>query len=79
MPKQKPAWKQLLDASQVGINLVIATFIGFFIGYLIDGKFHTSPWFTIIFLLIGIAAGFRELFRYVRRGAEENKNDKKNI
>ncbi len=60
-------------ASTVGINLVISTFIGFAIGYyLLDRFLNTFPWFTIIFLLLGIAAGFKYLFKIV------SKMDKKN-
>jgi len=55
-------------ASTIGINLVISTFIGFAIGYVLDKKvFNTFPWFTIIFLLIGIASGFKYLFKIVSR------------
>lgn len=61
-------------ASTVGINLVICTFIGFAIGYFILDKFlGTFPWFTIIFLIMGIIAGFRYLFRIALR--ERNNSD----
>ncbi len=61
-------------ASTVGINLVLCTFIGFAIGYwLLDRFFSTFPWFTIIFLLIGIAAGFKYLFKVASR-ADDGKN-----
>lgn len=69
-------WRQLLDASTVGLNLVVATFVGLAIGYFLDKLFGTSPWLTIIFLLFGIAAGFMELFRFAKRKAEED-GDKK--
>lgn len=68
-------------ASTIGINLVICTFTGFAIGYFVlDGyvfpelfSFHTFPWFTILFLLLGIATGFRYLF-IIARKAEEDRN-----
>lgn len=61
-------------ASTVGINLVISTFIGFAIGYLLDKKvFNTFPWLTIIFLILGIVAGFKYLFKVVQK-MENNKN-----
>lgn len=64
-------------ASTVGINLVVSTFIGFAIGYwLIDGHLGTFPWFTIIFTLLGIASGFRYLFRIARRAGEDNGDSK---
>ena len=53
----------LLDASSVGIHLVVSTFAGLAIGYGLDRLFGTSPWLTFIFLVIGIISGFRELLR----------------
>ena len=66
-------------ASTVGINLVISTFIGLAIGWLLDNKvFNTSPWFTIIFLILGIAAGFKYLFKIVSKmdNNKESENSK---
>ncbi len=53
--------------STVGITLVAATLIGYYMGYYLDRLFGTSPWLTIIFLLFGIAAGFKNLFASVKR------------
>lgn len=80
---EKSLFKQLLEASTVGISLVIATFVGLAIGYGLDYVMdkwlgvHTSPWLTIIFLIFGIIAGFRELVRIARRLS--NGNNKKDI
>lgn len=55
-------------ASTVGINLVISTFIGFAIGFFVlDKLFNTFPLFTIIFLILGITAGFKFLFKIARK------------
>lgn len=70
--QEKPLFKQLLEASSVGIQLVISTFVGFAIGYFLDKIFKTSPWLTIVFLIIGIISGFRELLRVARK---QNKHD----
>jgi ATP synthase protein I len=59
--------KQLLQASSIGINLVLSTFVGLAIGYGLDSLFHSSPWLTIIFLILGIIAGFRELLRLANK------------
>jgi len=58
--------KHLLLASAVGLQLVFATFIGFAIGYGLDSLFGTN-FLKWIFLLFGLIAGFRELFRFARR------------
>ncbi|MBF0531165.1 MAG: AtpZ/AtpI family protein [Deltaproteobacteria bacterium] len=53
----------LAYASTMGISVVLATIIGFFIGYyLLDQWLGTKPLFTIIFLLVGIVAGFRNMY-----------------
>jgi ATP synthase protein I len=66
--------------STVGMAMVFATVIGLFIGHWLDTKFGTSPWLTALFLLLGIIAGFRNLFIHVKRSQEElddqNKGEK---
>ncbi len=64
---EKPIFRQLLEASTIGLNLVLATFIGLAMGYGLDSLFHTSPWLTIIFTILGIISGFREIIRVARK------------
>jgi ATP synthase protein I len=64
----------------VGINIVVATFFGLGIGWFIDHKlFHgkTVPWFTLIFLILGIVAGFRNMVKIImaRIGDDEGENE----
>jgi ATP synthase protein I len=85
MPDQKKAesssekgelFRSLSSASMVGINLVTCTFVGFAIGYwVLDRFFNSYPWFTIIFLLLGIAAGFMYLFRFASKQDKDNKEE----
>ena len=53
--------------STVGIAIVIATFIGLYAGLWLDGRLRTKPLFTLVFLIIGIAAGFWNLWRLAQR------------
>lgn len=64
--------KDFLQAWSVGLHLVLSTFVGLGIGYWLDRFFHTSPWMTVIFLFLGIAAGFRELFRIAKKEIDES-------
>jgi ATP synthase protein I len=73
-PEEKSLFKHLLEASSVGIQLVLSTFVGFAIGYYLDKFFKTFPWLTVIFLLLGIFAGFYDLVRVARK---QNGNGKK--
>ena len=58
-------------ASTLGLTIVIATFIGLALGLWLDRVFNTSPWLTVIFLIIGIIAGFRNFYRFMSRRAKE--------
>ena len=62
MDKEKGRLKRHANVASIGINLVAATFIGFFIGLYLDRYFSTTPWLMLIFLLFGIAAGFKNIF-----------------
>ncbi len=76
----KPLFRQLLEASTIGLNLVLATFVGLAMGYGLDKLFNTSPWFTIIFLIVGIIAGFRGLIKMARKTYDgDDGNNKKGI
>ncbi len=69
--KEKGLFKQTLAASQLGLHMVLATFVGLAMGYGLDKLFDTKPLMTIIFLMIGIAAGFLELFRFAKKQSRE--------
>jgi ATP synthase protein I len=55
----------------VGLHLVLGTFTGLAIGYFLDHYFGTKPWLTLVFLGFGVAAGFTNLFRVMRRQRKE--------
>jgi len=59
--------RELAYYSSLGISVSFAVFIGLGIGVLLDRKFDTSPWFTLIFLLFGIIAGFRNIALIIKR------------
>ena len=60
-------------ASTVGINMVVSTCVGFALGYwVIDAYFNSYPWFTIILTFLGIAGGFKYLFKIAKRAGEND-------
>ncbi len=63
--------------STVGLTIVFATVIGLFVGLWLDKKFGTSPWLTGLFLLLGIFAGFRNLFIYANKSQRDLDNHSK--
>lgn len=64
--EEPSSWKALAELSTVGITLVLATVIGLAGGYYADRWLGTSPWLTMVGLVLGIAAGFVSLFRAVK-------------
>lgn len=59
-------------AKYMGLAFVIpsATFAGFVIGYLLDKAFGTT-FLRIVFLFVGIAAGFLELYRALLKESKD--------
>jgi ATP synthase protein I len=56
------AIKEMAYYSSIGLSVALSIFIGLAIGVYLDRKvFHTTPWFTLICLGLGIAAGFRNI------------------
>ena len=53
--------RELAYFSSVGLSVALSIFIGLGIGVYLDRKFDTSPWMTLIFLVLGIAAGYRNI------------------
>lgn len=49
-------------ASSIGLALVFSIFLGAFVGYLLDNYFESGYLFKIIGLIVGIIAGFRNVY-----------------
>ena len=64
---QVPLWRQLAGLSSLGITFAASIAIGAAIGVGLDRWLQTSPWLTIIFFLFGVAAGFTNLLKDLRR------------
>ncbi len=65
-------WKLALRYSALGLEMGVATLVGYGIGWWLDSKFGTEPYLTIIMLLFGIAAGFLSL---IKAAKEINRSD----
>jgi ATP synthase protein I len=82
--KKGQSFKEFKDASllatvsSIGISMVLATFMGFGAGYWLDKQLGTSPWLLIIGLLIGIVAGFKNIFVIIDRVEKEQKKNESN-
>jgi ATP synthase protein I len=63
----KKSAMQMAYASSIGIAMVLAIFGCLLLGAYLDRKFDSGNVFTIIFLFIGIAAGFRNIYVLIKK------------
>jgi ATP synthase protein I len=60
--------KDLAYYSSIGFQVALPIIICFYIGsYLDKNVFHSTPWVTLIFLALGIAAGFRNIALMIKK------------
>lgn len=64
-------------ASTIGFQVAFAPFIGVLIGAFLDSRLGSFPYMTIIWLLIGVAAGGVNYYRFAKQQQEEDKGQKK--
>jgi len=76
MAGEPSPWQALGGLATVGITFVVATAGATIGGYYLDRWLGTLPLFTLIGLALGIATGFREFFRMVKRAAKEDGHDR---
>lgn len=62
-----------LRYSAAGLELGLAVLLGLFLGQWLDKRFDTSPWLLLVCLIFGSIAGFRSLYRIVKRLEEDAK------
>lgn len=53
--------------ASLGLSVALSIFIGLGIGVYLDRKFDSSPWLTLIFLGLGIAAGYRNIGLVIKK------------
>jgi F0F1-type ATP synthase assembly protein I len=70
MDRKDNPWALALRYASLAVMLPATTFAGYLIGYLLDRIFHTN-FLYIAFLLLGIAAGFLEVFREVQKDTHD--------
>jgi ATP synthase protein I len=66
-----------LNSASVGLELGLAVGIGLLIGYYMDRWLGTEPWLMLAWLLFGLIAGFRGVFRSVARADRAAEADQK--
>jgi ATP synthase protein I len=62
---------QMAYASSIGIAMVLAIFGCLLLGNYLDRKFDSGHAFTVVFLLIGIAAGFHNVYQLIEKNFQD--------
>lgn len=58
--------------SSMGLELGLSVLLGLWIGKALDDWLGTDPWGLILFLIFGMVAGYRSVFRMWRKILAEN-------
>ena len=61
--QQKNGLEAMANTGVIGLHLVSGPMVGFAIGYGLDIWLDIAPWGKLVFLLIGIGAGFLNVYR----------------
>ena len=78
MKQLHKAGPKLVMYSSMGLELGLSVVVGFLIGSWIDEWLATDPWFLLIFGIAGIIAGYRSIFRLVKRVQADADSEKDN-
>ncbi len=70
--EDKKYYRQLAEASTVGLQVALSIFIGLGFGLWLDRKFDTFPKLAFLFLLLGVAAGFLNYYRFAAKQQKED-------
>lgn len=66
-------WREALRATSLGWDLALPIFGGVLLGRGVDRLLSTTHVFTLSFLILGIAAGFYNVIRGIRRVSEHSR------
>ena len=69
---KNPKWVMY---SSMGLELGLSVVVGFLIGSWLDGWLGTDPWLLLLFGTAGIVAGYRSIFRLVKRVRSDEKHE----
>ena len=72
--KSSPKW---IIYSSMGLEGGLSVVVGFLIGTWLDEWLETAPWFLLIFGIAGVIAGYRSMFRMVKRMQSDTETGQK--
>ncbi len=63
----KKLLRELWYYSSLSFSIALAIVIGLFIGLWLDARYDTSPVLTLVFLGLGVIAGFRNIYLAMKK------------
>jgi ATP synthase protein I len=74
------AYRAMGMVTNIGVTFGVSVLIGYYIGHYLDswlqGRFsYGTPWLTLLFVLMGIGAGFRGVFKLLGQLNDEDKKE----
>ena len=69
--KQDPILFRVAKYTAIGLQFPSMVAGGFFLGYLLDLYFDTSPWLMTVLTLLGLLGAFFQLFRLLKYFSRE--------
>lgn len=70
------AVKNLAYLTQVAFLMLTPIIGGVYLGNLIDSRLHTSPWFLLLGILMGVGTAFMSLYKFVMKVVREAEQEK---
>jgi ATP synthase protein I len=68
-------FRELREATSLGLTLPSGIAVGLFFGYWLDKWLGTAPWMLIIWTLLGVASGLITLIRGIAKYSRETEKD----
>lgn len=59
--------RELAYYSSLGFQVALSIVIGLGIGVYLDRRFELYPWLTLVFIGLGVAAGFRNIWLAIKK------------
>jgi ATP synthase protein I len=73
--KRSQLFREVGKYAALGLEMAISVVIGLVIGAFLDKRLKTGPWLTLLFLMLGFAAGLRSLIRAALKSQREMNNE----
>ena len=69
---KKEIYRVLLNYSALGLEMGFSVVIGLMVGWYLDKWLDTYPYLTFVFMIFGMAAAFRAVYRAYKRLKKED-------